>query len=426
MANGVWHRGYNIEVNLSLPDLGHPDRPGLLDEIMTSVAERDPELLECLAHHDGNTCESEAGGKSPWMFVRRGRVGGRRPLVAAHLPVTHKPSAAETDQHKATKERVVATALRHGLEASAEQPVRGTGGRGVADALVTGPDGTRIGWEIQYYPLSPSAVHRRSVKARDNGVMPLWVTKSDRAALIDRAPWARVDDMDWQDIADGREMLIRGGFRHLQTWRCVPSSVRHCLEGSGGHCGSIHADWFLPALCEPPKPPIHIEDLIVTSATGESLAVFVPSRHNPRTGRHMWVPVKDCSTWKDMAGPTRLPKEPSHEPDDDITFSSEELDRSCRAGEEHLAYRSDPRPLRDFGQPTGGLTLPVLPMRPANAGAPVAVTDPERAAMAAALDCKPWELGPCIGCGQFIRRFGRNAPMACRACREAWAGSQAR
>ncbi|MEU0832269.1 hypothetical protein [Streptomyces sp. NPDC005969] len=107
MANGVWHTGHGTEINLSLPDLGHPDRPDLLQEITASVSERDSQLLECLAHPDKRECLSESGGKSPWMFIRQGRVGGRRPLVASHLPITHK----------ATKERIVETAGRYGPRA---------------------------------------------------------------------------------------------------------------------------------------------------------------------------------------------------------------------------------------------------------------------------------------------------------------------
>lgn len=118
----MWHTGYGIEINLSLPDLGHPGCPELLGEITASVTDRDPQLLECLAHHAGRECQSETGGKSPWMFIRRGRVGGRRPLVASHLPVTHKPTPAESAQHKATKERVVETAARCGLDSEAEVP----------------------------------------------------------------------------------------------------------------------------------------------------------------------------------------------------------------------------------------------------------------------------------------------------------------
>ncbi|MGW7706283.1 hypothetical protein [Streptomyces sp. NPDC054771] len=142
MANGVWHTGYGIEINLSLPDLGHPGRPDLLREITARVAERDPQLLEC-------------------------------------------------------KDRTV--------------------------------------------------------------------------SLIDRAPWARVDDMPWKDIVGGKEMVIRGEYRYLQVWKCVPSSDRHCLLSDGaGHCGGVHSDWFVPALCEPERKAVHLEDLVLESATGES------------------------------------------------------------------------------------------------------------------------------------------------------------
>lgn len=170
MANAVWHTGYGIEINLSLPYLGDPGRPDLLREITASVAERDPQLLECLAHHYGRECLSETGGKSPWMFIRRGRVGGRRPLVASHLPITHKATPAESAQR-----------------------------------WVPPPPGLEVLTE-QRTPLPPQR---------------------------------------------GRRALC-----------------------------AMHADWFVPALCLPEKKSVHIEDLILQSATGESVPVYVPSRGN--------------------------------------------------------------------------------------------------------------------------------------------------
>ncbi|MFE2844343.1 hypothetical protein ACFXKS_12400 [Streptomyces scopuliridis] len=86
---------------------------------------------------------------------------GRYPLIAAHLPITHKPTPAERNQHEATNERI----------------------------------------EIQHSPLSPSSVHRRSVIAMEHDITPLRVAKDKAASLIDRPPWARVDDMPWRDIA---------------------------------------------------------------------------------------------------------------------------------------------------------------------------------------------------------------------------------
>ncbi|MFI8943414.1 hypothetical protein [Streptomyces syringium] len=414
MANGVWHTGYDIEINLSLPDLGHPGHPDLLREITASVAERDPQLLECLAHHDGRECVSESGGKSPWMFIRRGRVGGRRPLVASHLPVTHRATPTESEQHKATKERIVETASRYGLEAEAEVPTANR--RSISDALVTGPGGIRIGWEIQYHHLSPSSVHRRSVNAVQNRITPLWVAKDRTASLIDRAPWARVDDMPWKEIASGREMVIRGGYRYLQTWKCVPSSPRVCPVTDGaGHCEQLHSEWFLPALCHPEKEAVRLEDLVLSSATGDSVPVYVPNRGGGRAGRHMWVPVADCRLWQEMTGRTDpLSTAEPQERDDEITFAEQEIDRKCRAGEEGR-FVSDARPVRDLGRPTGGFTLARMPTR--RAGGPLLITPVERAAASTALGCSPWELGPCAECGQLMRRYGRDAAMFCSACR---------
>ncbi|MFE7622942.1 hypothetical protein ACFU5L_05150, partial [Streptomyces sp. NPDC057509] len=92
------------------------------------------------------------------------------------------------------------------------------------------------------------------------------MAKDRTASLIDRAPWVRVDDMSWKDIVDRKEMVIRGGYRHLEVWKCVPSSERHCLLSEGaGHCGAIHADWFVPALCLPEEEPVCIEELVLQS-----------------------------------------------------------------------------------------------------------------------------------------------------------------
>ncbi|MFB7169461.1 hypothetical protein ACFCYM_01290 [Streptomyces sp. NPDC056254] len=45
------------------------------------------------------------------------------------------------------------------------------------------------------------------------------------------------------------------------------------------------------------------------------------------------------------------------------------------------------------------------------------ITTVERAAASAALGCPPGELGLCAGCGQLMRRYGRNAAMYCNVCR---------
>jgi hypothetical protein len=106
MTNGVWHTGYRIKIELTHADLGHPDRPDLLDEITVPIEQRDRELLQCLQHHATGVCRAEEEDRSPWMTIRRRTVDGVTTLVAAHLPVRSRPTAEESDKHKALKERI--------------------------------------------------------------------------------------------------------------------------------------------------------------------------------------------------------------------------------------------------------------------------------------------------------------------------------
>ena len=110
MANGVFHTGYGITVELSWRDLGHPGRSGLLEEILTPVSQRERTLLQCPKDHQGGDCQCALDDKTPWMFVRRQRLGDKVVLVAAHLPVTHVATTEVSDKRKAMKERIARAA----------------------------------------------------------------------------------------------------------------------------------------------------------------------------------------------------------------------------------------------------------------------------------------------------------------------------
>ncbi|MGW1512818.1 hypothetical protein [Streptomyces sp. NPDC002394] len=108
------------------------------------------------------------------------------------------------------------------------------------------------------------------------------------------------------------EMVIRGGYRHLEVRKCVPSSERHCLVSEGaGHRGVIHAAWLVPALCLPRRKPVHIEGLVLRSATGESVPVHVPSRGRGHACRHMRVSAEERALWRELTDEeTPLPAAP--------------------------------------------------------------------------------------------------------------------
>lgn len=277
MANGVFHTRYGIKINLTHEDLDNPDYEGLLEEITQPVGQRPRDLLQCLTDYEGGQCQCALDGKTPWMFVRRQRRGGKVMWVAAHLPLTHVATPQESDKHKAMKERIARTASRHGLDVQTE--ARSEDGRVITDVLVTGA-GARVGWEAQYSPITASTVRRRSAKARERNIAPLWVTADATSALIDRAPWTRVDDVPWQRIISALALIIRGGVRHLQIWKCTPTSERSCPE-TGNACGKWHSGWFLPALCIPQERATPLDELIVTSADGEHLPARSRNRHDP-------------------------------------------------------------------------------------------------------------------------------------------------
>ncbi|WP_283974182.1 hypothetical protein [Streptomyces sp. 378] len=102
----------------------------------------------------------------------------------------------------------------------------------------------------------------------------------------------------------------------------------------------------------------------------------------------------DRTLWEEIVGErTSLPPASAEEDADVITFTEQEIDRTCPAGEEGR-FGSDARPIRDFGQPTGGITLPRMPVQ--GSRDPMRITPVERAA-AARWDARRGSWGPAPG-----------------------------
>ncbi|MGW4808742.1 competence protein CoiA family protein [Kitasatospora sp. NPDC004272] len=418
MANGVYHTAYDIEINLTKPDLGCPGFPELLREITAPIDQRERELLQCLEHHREGVCQSEEDGRSPWMTIRRRTVDNVTTWVAAHLPVRGVPTPDESDKHKAMKERIARVAEQHGLRAEVE--ARATDGRIRTDVLVTGEAG-RIGWEAQYSPISAETVRRRSRAAADHEIVPLWVTNSTASAVIERAPWARVDDFSWKEIASATAMIVRGGVRHLQQWKCLRSSERACPV-NGSFCGLFHAQWHLAALCLPAKPPTDVDTLVVASADGELVPVRVAGgQRDSRAVSRMWVPARDRDRWYDMYGdPGEEAADVQQPPDKDITYTHQELDPVCRYGDESFVPRNSPRPRRDTSAGAGLRTFAEVPHRLFTVPRQdhrLDATEVQRRAAALTQGCMPWQIGPCAGCGTPINRYGDGGVHACDTCR---------
>jgi hypothetical protein len=82
LAYGVYYVEQGIELNLTLPDLGHPTRPGLWEQLYAMRFA--PGRLQCL------DCRSRKPDCPEWMYLQERR--GRRLAVHHTIPASARTS----------------------------------------------------------------------------------------------------------------------------------------------------------------------------------------------------------------------------------------------------------------------------------------------------------------------------------------------
>ncbi|WP_037577619.1 hypothetical protein [Phaeacidiphilus oryzae] len=420
MANIVWHAIRELKINLSFPDLGHPELPDLLEEITTPVGERDRRMLMCWECHERGRCNSVAAGKGPWVGIRRARRrDGTRILAAAHLPVTHRATAEESDLHKAVKRRIALAATNCGLWADTE--VFSSDGSTRADVLVRGPEGDEYDWEPQIKNIRGESARTRDRSARRVGRLPVWVVVAADAPLIDKVNWARIDKMGWHDVERGRALLVRGGYRRLQTWHCTPGAERACPDRhhsgtSPLYCWGHHVAFMHPTQCIPPQPDIGLDRLVPAIAEHEIVPVRIPSPVSPRQGSHVLALQHEREEFVALVGECEEAESTESDRDDEdpIGFDEEAPeDGTCPYGRDEYTL-GGPRPILDHPAQALAFTLdrPKLPAWFA------ALTPADKRAIARQLGCWPHQIRPCIRCASepaSVYRYD-DIPM-CRGCR---------
>ncbi|MEY9906099.1 hypothetical protein ABIA35_002316 [Catenulispora sp. MAP12-49] len=272
MTQTVWHAGYRIAINLSLDDLGHPDRPGLWEEIYKPDPSR-PRLLRCMAIDDDDGTECP---EAMYILVRDGL------RIASHWRSGAKPHRNEGPKHKALKERIANVAQRAGFAADVED-VSADGTRRT-DVLVGGGDGGPIGWEIQFSHITGPAAIKRTATAKVHGITPMWTVDHDRSQVIDRGPWNRLDKItDWRQIA-GKQLNVRGGVRTLRMERCQ-KGFGPCPVKKRGSCGDWHGVWLAAR-------GVYLDSFVAETAAGEYVPLYRPATTR-RGGNYMWVTPVD-------------------------------------------------------------------------------------------------------------------------------------
>ncbi|MGW1215072.1 competence protein CoiA family protein [Streptomyces sp. NPDC002499] len=272
MTYSVWHRGLGITLDLTEADLGHPEYPGLLDEIYGNYQ---PDLLYCLeAHEDeGFICPG-------FMAIRK--VDGRP--HGMHVAKGERPETkAESDLHKALEEYTAQVAGGEGFRVT--RPDDGRRGKRRTDVTVEGTDSRRFGYEIQLSAIAGGSVDERTRGAREAGLTPLWLVNNENAIPIDRAPWARLNVQSWRDVTDRAALPVRGGIKQLHMSRCDWTNPVPCPRQGTSRCGGRHGLWE-------PVRGLYYDDVIRRTATGELVSLYLPHPAG-RRGWHMWVTPAD-------------------------------------------------------------------------------------------------------------------------------------
>lgn len=270
----------NLRINLSRPDLGHPLKPRLWDEI-----------------HYGNTRNGElvCGSGHP-MSVRQLASGAR---WAYHLIKSDAESHGVSDKHKAMAEWLCENAGRHGLQAEIERSSANRSFR--SDVLIHGSGGIRVGGEIQYSPAGHSELTPRSGMSRTNrmlreGVTPLWVAPDSNAANIrDRLPSAVFNDLPLELLRPEHQIPIISGPAKCDLTE-HSTSPGECPRRRGGRCTGWHAR--LRGF------GYDLGDMVLKVATGELVIVRRPARtiSGTRTTALYYVAPSDRDSFLENGG----------------------------------------------------------------------------------------------------------------------------
>jgi hypothetical protein len=280
MSHSVWHQRLGISLNLTLPDLGHPTRPGLWEQLL-DARPIGPGILRCM----GRCYERNPNGPE-WMYLRE-RDGRREAVHLNPGAEANHAGEGESDEHKAFKERICRVTERAGFEAIAED--RAKHGKRITDVLVRGAGGLLLGCEVQLSRVTAQTITRRANVARADGITPFWTTDRLEVPLDNRVPWSRVGKTTYQRIVAGTDLLVTGGVRVVEAERCGRRGPR-CPVTRGRPCGRLHA--YLE-----PARGVQLDRLVVGAAAQAYKVLEIPKT---RGGANFhWLTAADLARFLD-------------------------------------------------------------------------------------------------------------------------------
>lgn len=291
-------------LNLSEPDLGHPDG---LDILQRHYRQSDRPSMGFGAANPAFTCLAHEGGTSPGLFLKK--IDGEWWAVhydKGQCRFEARVPAPMSDEHKRQTDYWVRAAEDAGWHVEREHTLP-TGTR--PDALIRGT--VLTGVEVQRSAMTPGRAVARTGKAVSAGVTDVWYsdwttppkwawrvpTVLPRELGID----AGKDDFAWKTLPP-RRAVGAAGLRQIEAAKCTMINFNRCPYGTNW-CGRWH-----------PKPGIWgrlvIDDVAAQFPAGEMvLLAFYGVRMPGSRDRNavFIVPRADRDRYTELTGWSGVP-----------------------------------------------------------------------------------------------------------------------
>ncbi|WP_460444701.1 competence protein CoiA family protein [Angustibacter aerolatus] len=273
------------QLDMTRPDLGHPDDPQLWDRL----------------HHNckiGVLVCARCAEASPKRYLYLQERRGQRILCGYTREQVEAAGLGESDEHHALKDKISALAARHGLVAVQESADDARTRR--TDVLVRGGD-VEVGWEVQLSPIAPDQLRRRIGHAVRDKLAPSWLTTVGTKAFtttIDRAPACGIQKMHHEDITAAADLAVQQGIKHLDVVKCT--AQRGAPWHRGLRCTGWHAQ---PAPTDPEGGHPTLSQMVELTAAGDLVALEWPRNVMNYKKPWMWVPKADVARMRDVERP---------------------------------------------------------------------------------------------------------------------------
>lgn len=341
-----------IDLNATLPDLGHPEIPDLVERVLAEPAGARDTFM-CPGYVYNGLCGHPE--HEPSLHIVK-PADGR--IWFAHFPLPTDPpeGSPEGDLHAALKERAVVVAEREGLavESIDERSYETGRGRVRPDVVIAGPSG-KLSAEMQISYANVNSVRERTERARAARMLPLWTTHDNTAAWLYRVPSQRVRlPPEWAKVANPGTDLSAEGLRTLEIYPC--GTTGPCRHRPKSSCPGKELIWT-------PDRRVTFDDLLVGMAIGKYVSA-------PVDGTKWWmITSADRDRCLDAGGDLTEAAIPAVER---VTSEGDPLpaQRYCTYGLDD-GRRREPRPPADFDAPVHGQIRQARPTATATPPRPV-------------------------------------------------------